>query len=221
MKLTHYQYFKPIEVTTEQSGTLIIENPIYYRKIINDLYLQKETGYGEFVLADSKDKIYELSKSCLLITDFFNYVSLEKQIKTKLNAVIINDYQNSDEVINLISKINEIGIDISNNYMYPIKFKETITFQDVVKMMDFSIDYEALDFWETFIEYIKLCFELFDYKILVTINLKDLISEEEFKFITGDLKNRNIPILMIERHEHKGIDDDMNTVLIDKDLCML
>ena len=221
MKLTHYQYFKPIEISSEQCKTLIIENPIYFRRIITDLYSQKETGYGEFVLSDSKEKVYELGKNCLLITDFFNYISLEKQIKTKLNGMITNDFQSSNEIVDLISKINEIGINISNDYMYPIKFKETLTFQDVVKMMDFSIDYEGMNFCEKFIEYVKTCFELFGYRLLITVNLKDLISEEEYELLIEDLGNRNIPILMIERHEHNEIDDNSNTILIDKDLCVL
>lgn len=221
MKLTHYQYFKPIEITSSQFGTLVVENPVYYRNIINDLFSQKENGDGCFVLSDENNKIYDINKSCLFVSDFFNFISQEKQIKTKLANMIVASYQTKEEIIDLITLINKIGIEIANDYMYPIKFKETLTFQDIVKMMDFSLDLDGLNFWERFIEYIKICFELFDYKLLIAIGLKEIISSDEYLLVMNDLQNRNIPVLMIERHVHLDIDDISNTVLIDKDLCVL
>lgn len=221
MKLTHYQYFKPIEAMSNKSKTLVIENPVYYRNMIDDLFSQKESGIGEFVLSDEKNKIYDINKNCLLISDFFNFIAMEKQIKTKLANMIVNSYQSKIEIVDLMTLINEIGVGISNDFMYPIKFKELLTFQDVVKMLDFSLDFDGLGFWEKFIEYIKTCFELFDYKLLITIGLKEVISPDEYFLVMEDLQNRNIPVLMIERHAHSEMDDVLDTILIDKDLCVL
>ncbi len=221
MKITSFQYFKPIEITSSNPKTLIIEDPIYYRKVISELINQSELNIGGFILSDDKDKILDLSKNCLIITDVFNYVSLEKQIKTKLNNLIGNEFQNKEEVIELVTQINDIGIKIINNYMYPVKFKENLTFQDVVKMMDFTIDFADLDFLEKFIEYIKICFEILRYKLLIIANLKEYVSREEYIVLKNDLINRNIPVLMIERHSNYELDAEEDMVIIDKDLCMI
>ena len=221
MKITNFQYFKPLEITAERSKTLIIEDPIYYRKIISDLICQGESNDGEFILSDEKDKNYDIGKNCLIITDVFNFVSLEKQIKTKLNNMIVNEYQSKEEITTLIAQINNVGIEILNSYMYPVKFKDNLTFQDVVKMMDFSIDYSELNFLERIIEYTKICFELLGYKLLITANLKEVISKDEYDVFKTDLINRDIPILMIERHSNKELDFDEDVAIIDKDLCML
>ena len=84
MKITNFKYFKPLEITVEQPKTLVIEDPVYYRKIISELIYQSESNIGEFVLFDEKDKNYDIGKNCLIITNIFDYVSLEKQIKSKI-----------------------------------------------------------------------------------------------------------------------------------------
>ena len=221
MKITNFKYFKPLEITVEQPKTLIIEDPVYYRKIISELIYQSESNIGEFVLFDEKDKNYDISKNCLIITDMFDYVSLEKQIKTKLNNMIVNEYQIKEEATALITQINTIGVEIMNSYMYPVKFKDNLTFQDVIKMMDFTIDYSELNFLERFIEYTKMCFELLGYKLLITINFKEVISKEEYYTFKQDMMNRGILLLMIERHSNSELDFDEDVTIIDKDLCML
>lgn len=221
MKIAHFQYFKPLEITVQCSKTLIVEDPVYYRRIVSELICQSDSDVGEFILSDEKNKNYDISKSCLIITDMFNFVSLEKQIKTILNNMLINEYQSKEEITALIAQINGVGIEIMNSYMYPIKFKDNITFQDVIKVMDFTIDYSELNYLEKFIEYIKICFELLDYKLLITTGLKEIVSKKEYDVLKNDLTNRGIPLLMIERHSNSELDFCEDVTIIDKDLCML
>lgn len=221
MKLTHYRYFKPIDITLGEPCTLVIEDPAYFRNIIIELLSQSETGIGDFILSDDKDKNYNLAKNSLIITDLFNFVALEKQIKIKLTGLIAKEYETKKVAGDLLAMVNLLGIDIMNNCQYPVKFKETITFQEIIKLMDFNINFNELNYIERFIEFVKICTDLFDYKLLVVVNIKEVMSEEEYMLFIQDIQNRGIPLLMIERFSSKELCKKCKEVIIDKDLCVI
>ena len=72
MKLLNHKYFDVIEVTEDNPETLIIEEPVLFRNVIDELNYQINNDDGDYVLSDSSSKILSLSKSVMLITDINN-----------------------------------------------------------------------------------------------------------------------------------------------------
>lgn len=221
MKLVNPHYFDVIEISDENPKTLVIENPHVFKDVLQALILQSEVDVGEFVLSESDTKILSLSKYTMVLTDIFNYDTYSKQLKTKLTNIIVSNYSEIDGKEKVIGDINELGVKIMNSLPYSISFKSAISFTDVVKFLDFSFDFSEYEFWDRFTEYISTAFELLNFKLLVTINLKDYVDHEEYVELMKFFQNKKIPLLMIERHQHEELDDISHLTIIDKDLCVL
>lgn len=69
MKLLNHKYFDVIEVTEDNPETLIIEEPVLFRNIVDELNCQINNDDGDYVLSDNSSKILSLSKNTILITD--------------------------------------------------------------------------------------------------------------------------------------------------------
>lgn len=220
MKIVNFEFFDPIEIKGYIPETLVIENSEYFRRVVSGLVQQRDEDIGQFVISD-KIKTYNFSKVCLLLTDLYNSESNAKQIKTKINSLLVSEYQDIYDDTEVILKINEMGIALANAFPYDITFKNIITYSDLVKFLDFSLDFTEMEFWERFLETIKISYELLGYKLLITVNLKDSTSKEEYQKLIEDLQYRNIELLMIERHTHQELDDTNHIRIIDKDLCVL
>ena len=83
MKLLNHKYFDVIEVTEDNPETLIIEEPVLFRNIVDELNCQINNDDGDYVLSDNSSKILSLPKSMMLITDIYNLDIYTKQLKNK------------------------------------------------------------------------------------------------------------------------------------------
>ena len=149
MKLLNHKYFDVIEVTEDNPETLIIEEPVLFRNIVDELNCQINNDNGDYVLSDNSSKILSLSKNMMLITDIYNLDIYTKQLKNKLTNIIVNNYSDVEGKEQLIEMLNEIGVKIINNLPYSVTYKSNIAFNDVIKFLDFSFDYSTLTFLES------------------------------------------------------------------------
>lgn len=221
MKLLNHKYFDVIKVTEDCPETLIIEEPVLFRNVVDELNYQIKNDEGDFILSDDSSKILSISKNIMLITDIYNLDTYSKQLKSKLTSIITTNYSDVDGKEQMIEMLNEIGVKISNNLPYSVTYKSNIAFSDVVKVLDFSFDYSTLSFLESLTEIISTSFEILKYKMLVTVNLKDYLEKRELDEIIKYFAYKKIPLLMLERYQHYELDDYKHTRIIDKDLCVI
>ena len=221
MKLLNHKYFDVIKVTEDCSETLIIEEPVLFRNVIDELSYQVKNDEGDYVLSDDSSKILSISKNMMLITDIYNLDIYLKQLKNKLTSIITTNYSDVDGKEQMIEMLNEVGVRIANNLPYSVTYKSNIAFNDVVKFLDFSFDYSTLSILESLTEIISTSFEVLKYKVLVTVNLKDYLEKRELDEIIKYFAYKKIPLLMLERHQHYELDDCKHTRIIDKDLCVI
>lgn len=221
MKLVNPKYFDVINISDENPETLVLENPNHFMGVLQSLKFQCETDEGDYVLSDESFRILPLSKSLIVIKDFLDFELYSKQLKNKLLGLISINYTDLDSQQDIIANLNELAVEIVNNLPYSISFKQTINFTDLIKFLDFSFDYSGFTVWEQFSEYVSTIFDLLDYKILVTVNLKDYVDNDEYIELIKFFKNKKIPTLMIERYTHEELDDISHIRIIDEDLCVL
>ncbi len=221
MKILNHKYFDVIEVVEDSPETLIIEEPVLFRNVVDELSYQVKNDEGDYVLSDDSSRILTLSKNLMLITDIYNLDAYSKQLKNKLTSIITTNYSDIDGKELLIEMLNEMGVRIANNLPYSVTYKTNIAFSDVVKFLDFSFDYSTLSLLESLIEMISTSFEILKYKMLVTVNLKDYLAKQELDEIIKYFAYKKIPLLMLERHQHYEMDDCKHTRIIDKDLCVI
>ena len=221
MKIVHPKYFDVISMADSIPETLVIENPLYFRETISALIQQTETDIGDFVLSDKNGDLLSLNKKCLLLTDIYHFYENDKRMKSKIQHIIVNEAQYNNKQFQLLSELNEFAINLANSVQYSVSFKEDLTIFDIVKMFDFDVSFEYLEFWEKLIEYLKMSFDLLEYKLAITVNLKDSITVNEYTQFTKDINNNKICLLMIEHNTHPGCDDPEHLHIVDEDLCIL
>lgn len=220
MKIVHPEYFDVISISEDTPETLVVENSVYFREIVDSILFQKNTEVGDYVVSDHNE-ILSFSKSCLLITDIYNYYENDRQLKTKIQNMVLNEAQYSDKPRHLLADLNDYAIDMANTIPYSVKFKENITITDLIKFFDYSLDLSNFDFWERLLEYMKICKEQLNYKLVITVNLKDSISTEEYTEFIKYVADNKICLLMIERNIHDNLDETGHIRIVDSDLCVI
>lgn len=219
MKIVNPKYFDVIEIN-DAPETLVIENATFFRRIISELYEQCQTDIGDFVLSENNIPL-SLSKSCQLVTDIYDFDKSARQAKTKIQQLLIKESISMDEQYDLLAKLNSFALKLANTLEYQISFKDNVSIADIIKLLDFNVDYKCLTFWERLEEYMSLCVDLLGYKLIITVNLKTSISKEEYKAFIHDIQCRSIPLLMIERSHYEELDNLNHLRIIDSQLCVL
>ena len=218
MKLVHPYYIDLLEIKEDSPETLVIERPEYFRKVINELVIQCNTGYGDFVLSEGTQTL-QLNKECMLISDIFNLGFDNRSLKTKLQQILVEECQ-ENMLEPIISEINQLGAELCSTSRYPITFNMNLTITDLVKMLDFSVDSEPMDELERLLEYISMNCELLGKNLVIVLGIKDLMSRDEYTEFIKMMQYRKIKLLMIEHQQH-DYDDLRHLRIIDNDLCVI
>ncbi len=222
MKLANFVLFNDFVIDIQQPKTLIIKNGFLFRNLISSLLYQIETDVGDFVLTeDNNYKELKLSSNLIVYSDMFDLSLNPKQEKLKLIQLISQEETSMYSKNEIIENLNNLALQISNSFDYPITYKNKITFLDVAKLLDFSIDYSDLDYVDSLVEHMKISNDLLEFKLIATVNLKDNLTEEEYLYFLNKANMNQIPLLMIERHEHNKLDEATTTTIIDENLCLL
>lgn len=219
MRITNPKYFDPIEIE-ENPETLIIEDGKMFRQTVNELIAQIQTGVGDFVLYDN-GAIRELGRDCMIITDEFQYMGNSRQIKSKLQQLLAEEINGNQETTEVISAIIKFGIAAGEKTTYPITFNTNLSASDIIKLLDIDVDTSEMSDLEKMIEYLKLCKDFLKFKFVILINAKDIMNDTEYNEFNKTVRYLKIPLLMIERHVHSGVDDKDHTRIIDSDLCVI
>lgn len=217
MKLVHPYYFHPIEVNPDFPETLVMENPKMFRKTVFDLIDQCNGYDGDFVLSENNE-ILDLSKVCVVVSDICRQDFINRDIRSKVQKILESEITEEDETISLLSSIEKFGAKVADSFKYPLKYKITLQPADLVKLLGFEIDEEDAPPFERLIDYLEIYENLLNRKLVVTVNLKEFFSDDEYYIFQKDLTNRQINVLMLERHTH-SFDDPGHRTIIDQDLC--
>lgn len=217
MKFVHPYYFQPIEIESEFPVTLVMENPKMFRKTIFELIDQCNGYDGNFILSENNE-ILDLSKACVVISDICQQDFMNHDIRNKVQKILESEITGEDETISLLSSIEQFGVRVADSFKYPLKYKITLQPCDLIKFLGFEIDEEDALPLERLIDFLEIYENLLNRKLVVTVNLKEYFSEDEYCIFQKDITNRQINVLMLERHVH-SFDDTEHRIIIDQDLC--
>ena len=218
MKMAHPVYFEAVEITDENPQTLVIENNQLFRKAVLEMKSQCEISVGDYILSQDNATM-NFEKNTVLITDPFTTDFEQRQLKTKLNQLLIEEID-YDHLLTTINKLNETAVMISNTSRYPLTFNMDINAGDIIKLLNFQIDALSFEDTERILEYINISSELLGKKLVILIGIKDILNAEEYSDFIEMIVYRKIHLLMLEHRQHDY--DDINHLrIIDSDLCVI
>ena len=198
-----------------ESIQLVIENSNLFYSISKDLISLDE---DDVILYENK--ILSNAKYILIITDLLNLDPNTKKILTSNYKYVENITKNTklvNKLIELNTNILEIIGEISENFNNSVTYNNQITVTELLEIYNFKFEFDNLNFVDTFTSYVKAMSLAINYKIIVTYDIQNYISNDEFQLLNKDLGY--LGITLINLCSIKSNLTYKTTILIDNDLC--
>ena len=206
MKLVNSKYNLDIEFEENISNTLVLENKQHMIDVIQNLILQLK----------GDDKVVEFIANPFEI-DFNN-----KKIATKLFEQLTAVASECVEEYNFINgKIVGTLDDICSKIEYSnVEYNLEYEWKSIFKLYNVRIGENYNSLYEKIEEYVKVLADILHIKLLIFLNIKEYLTEEEINNLQKICFYKKIFLLLIESEERFALDNE-KTFIIDKDRCLI
>ena len=216
MKLVNSKYNLDIEFEENISNTLVLENKQHMIDVIQNLILQLKGDEGDFVL--SAEKNVKFDKVVEFIANPFEIDFNNKKIVTKLFEQLIAVASECVEEYNFINgKIVGTLDDICSKIEY---YNVEYNWKSIFKLYNVRIGENYNSLCEKIEEYVKVLADILHIKLLIFLNIKEYLTEEEIDNLQKICFYKKIFLLLIESEERFVLDNE-KTFIIDKDRCLI
>lgn len=203
----------------EKINTIIIENKIEYRKIVNSFVNELNIRDGNILL--SKDiELLIPDKYLFTFYDYFtfdiNKYALTKFYK-KLKEISILEY--SIETANLKSKIEEYVYNLTKQYDMYLDISCDLDVTEILKSLNVKIKQYSELLLDKIINYINVINEIFGIKYFVFIGFKEYFTEDEILDFFEYIIYNDFSIVLVEPNNLKTVQTKEKIYVIDEDLC--
>jgi CRISPR-associated protein Csn2 len=210
----------PITLSDEYVTTIVFENQKVLFRFVSELYQQVYKQDGTIVLSENDERM-DIAKRVELITQFVPFDCNKKSMITKLqqklrDAANESLYIETSEIISLIQ-----------NYLY--KLTDLFSINMIVDDVDAGILIKAVNARFS-AEYDTLCEALFEYcvnvidlegnKLFVFLNLRCMVTDEEFSIFSKTITDHKVYALFLENTDRKLVEVEKKTI-VDNDLCVI
>lgn len=203
----------------DKINTIIIENTMEYRKIVNSFINELNVKDGNILL--SKD--IELLMPDKYLFTFYDYFSFDinkyalNKFYKKLKEISMLEYL--PETSNLKNKIEEYVYKITKEYDLYLDISCDLDIIEILKSLNVKIkQYDKLSL-DKIINYMNIISEIFNIKHFVFISLKNYFTEKEILDFYKYIIYNEFNIVLVEPNNVKTIQTKEKTYIIDKDLC--
>ena len=220
MKLVHSNMERQLMWTEQQECEWIIESPILFSSYVRELREQIEGKEGKFVLSKNED-ILDISKSVDIITDPLNFNINDKKILSKIYADLSvaayeeDTYLKTQEVL---GNLKSYFLELEQKNLIMLDLDDEIDMQALFKTLGVHISEAEDDFFENLNTYLKVSSILLKRKLIVFINVRSYISDEQLNEILNNAIYNEIRILFIENMQ-RSCPDRIKQYIIDNTGC--
>lgn len=220
MKLINNRYQQHMDFDEHSSWFLVVENSHEYLKVVEELIAEcVECEESEFVFSD-KSNILNMSKTCLLLYDYFDLDINNKKIIGEINNRILN-FVSQNDFVQDFCEVNKILININDkildNFDLDIEYDDDFSYDKFIKLSGYRIS-EQSKFIDKIMAYIKLYTKLKNTKLVVFVGLSMYLSKEEIQLFIKELEYLELRCLFVEPYQKYKIENS-GIIIIDEDLC--
>lgn len=222
MKLSHPLFSAPVYFHENRIPVLVFESPVVFRNMVLCLTHASEEGEGEFVLSIN-NALLKAEDHIHVFMDFTHLSEIDKRLQTKAIHALVKSAQDqlSLEIHNLSFEIRSFLSKLSAIADFPSAYEESENLSELLKAMDFHVDFSSLPPIEALYEQICLIHRLSKNQLFVLINAKSFFSSEELASLYKMTTYNKINLLLMESHIPEIVREYESVTLFDKDLCEL
>ena len=202
-------------------NTLIIENPILFRALLQDITDQLSGLDGKGVLSEN-NKILNMTKNLELLDRFVPFELNSKAINSKIVADLETKAVSDEfyaETVEVIGRIEALLSNLAFEYMCDVDFTK-VSIGSFIKASGVEVRSEQSSLAEKIIDYFELVTEFIGKKMFVTVNLRCYISDKDTDLFMETALSHGYHLLMIESFEHERLSHEKR-LIIDNDLCLI
>lgn len=220
MKLVNSKYNLSIEFNENESYSLVVENKEYMQDIVENLIRQVKGENGDFILSENKEM--NISKNIYFIVEPFTIEFNDRKIMSKLYEkllLITNDYPEAYNIINtdIVQALEKVTTDSEySNIEYNFEFD----WKGLFKLYNIRIGEDYNSLFEKIQEYIKILVDIMSIKVIVFLNLKEYLSNEQMDAIQSMCQYKKIILFMLESQERDRLSNE-KIFIVDKDRCLI
>lgn len=220
MRLAHVDMERVIELDCGKTVEWIIESPALFRKYVNLLNLQADGEEGTFVLSDD-DTILDIAKYMEIVVNPFAVDFEDRRIQKKLYSQLQKAAYGEDMFMDtqkLNSDLQSYIFRLENICGYDIEIDTDMDVQLVFKALGVKMEGGEYNFSEKLAQYMKVMAELMGKKILVFVNIRSYLENEQIQELMKNAVYNEISLLFIENIQ-RDFSEMENYYIIDKDGC--
>lgn len=221
MTITNAKYQLVIDVEENQMPVLVLENAEIYSEFVEAFCRQCAGEEGEILLSeDHKPK--QLSKCADVISDYFSLDFNSRAIQSHLYQQL-RDVGN--ELVTEKERFIQQGVGLMEDLLEYSRFDHVVynldlEWNDIFKLFHVSIEEDYVNLQEKLISYLRLCAELLNKKLVIFVNLKAYLSEENLLELYQMAGYFKIQLLLIESVEGEALPPE-KYFIIDRDQCLI
>ena len=122
------------------------------------------------------------------------------------------------KTLELTKLIQEYLLDLEQETNYILEFNNEVEMSALFKAVDLKYEDSGEDFLERLVKYIKILVDLLSVKLVVFINARCFMNDEQIRKLCEEIKYMEIKGLFIENNEKTCV-EGMERYIIDKDRC--
>jgi len=209
-------YFKSLNHLLELVDNITIinfDNAKLYRSLLLNI--------DDEIILSIDNKEFQISKYGLVINNPLDIdINNKKLVTALLKELSLHITDENKMKLNIIEKqILDILDDISYDSTFKISYNNDLNIMNIFSLYNVCFANISFDnYVELLINYIKINYEYLKYKIVITNNLINILTIEEYELFKKELKIYDIFLLDIQCNKMNYI---INYVNVDEDFCII
>ena len=218
MKITIRNIDEPIEFSEEYVSTLEVRNKYLFREIINCL-VRSQFEKHEYEIVNFDDGA-ALSDKLIIVSDVMSFDVSSRKIISEMYKQLM-DMIDNDVLKNMVKMetiLERIGAFAEDSLNFDVKYRTDFDLNDFLKLLKVEPSIASeYDIKQRVYGIIELINSLFDDKIICFMNLKQLITKEEFSEIVKTCLSKKQLVWFIESNK-SFVDTSESIIVVDDDL---
>lgn len=218
MKITIRNIDEPIEFSEEYVSTLEVRNKYLFREIISCLVRSQFEKY-EYEIVNFDDGA-ALSDRLIIVNDVMSFDVSSRKIISEMYKQL-TDMINNDVLKNMVEMetvLERIGAFAEDSLNFDINYRTDFDLNDFLKLLKIEPSIASeYDIKQRVYGIIELINSLFDNKIICFMNLKQLITKEEFSEIVKTCLSKKQLVWFIESNK-SFVNTSESIIVVDDDL---
>ncbi len=209
--------------TEEYINVLQIQDKKLFTNVINSLNdnINNIEDTKERIIILDNDTEIKIEKEVLMFIDVFNIDFNQKKIQSalynKIEKIYKQEFERMSEFQTIFQKLQLNVLDVFNEFPFEFNYKESIGIQEYLKLLGLKISNNKGKITDTIFSLIDVVEYLSVTKILIFVNLKLYLIDDELKEIYKYAMYKKVNILLIETGEEKEPFENEKILYIDSD----